>query len=582
VLVSAVDLVKANLDLRRVLNEQFARVRPVDAAPIDVLACVEESGARLVLLVDALDEVAKESCAKVLGSILRTRRPGEAANRMAPDLVHHVLIASRPTDDTRRPAGPDRESLARFNLHTLEATKCRELAFALVGELNDEQKVRLEAGLQDLRLTSAGATPLQVWMASVIFRHERELPKRPLDLVHSFVKIVTADVLERLKGRPGLRLSERAELVYVAALENILSLVADIGSRNRGEPLTEVLLADELRKARAAPNAPPWLSDVMDLVAFVLEALPPAIGVLSVTHGAGGETQLDWVHTSFREYFAACHSLDTTDRAIASRRELFLEWLRLSDHWPALTLVTEMERRAESDIGERDAVEAVLNHCLVAPASLSKPRLFALRALAMGIDAGGRTRRQQVRLLVRSYVTDSSEPTSCESLFRNDDLPNPDGIVSRPDLRDDILAALEERFSGRLRLAATGRSPRILAREARLIERASLWSEMEALGLRRPVADGEPGPQGWAAEEWGRRPMTPEPRGIGGLTRLVMRNRTGHLTAIDMPSMAFAESLVRASRTNPSVRSTARLVAIASSWIVEQADDSGLAAVDPE
>ncbi len=143
VLVSAMDLVKANLNLRQVLNDQLARVRTVDAEPVDVLACVQESGARLVLLVDGLDEVAKESCSKVLGSILRSRRPGEAASKMEPDLLHHVVIASRQTDDTRRPVGPERAGLQRFNLHALGSAESRELALALVGELSTEQRLAL-------------------------------------------------------------------------------------------------------------------------------------------------------------------------------------------------------------------------------------------------------------------------------------------------------------------------------------------------------------------------------------------------------------------------------------------------------
>ncbi len=411
-------------------------------------------------------------------------------------------------------------------------------------------------------------------MASVVFRRDGELPKRPLDLVHKFVEIVTSDALERIRSRPGLRVSERAEVTYVPVINAVLALVADIGYRHREKSLTEDFLTEELRSIRSGEAAPIWLTDVKELVAFILEALPAAIGVLTVTETGSGDAQLEWVHASFREYFAACHALDKATPTIEGRSELFQAWLGRSDHWPALTLISEMERRAESDLRERDAVEAVLNHCLVAAATVSKPRLFALRALAVGIDAHGRSRRKQVRVLVRSYVADYTEPSSCESLFRNDDLPDPDGIVSRPDLRNDIREVLEERFAGRLKLAAIGRTPRILAKEAKLIEQASLWSEMEALGLRRPIANGSSVGGARHSTIWSRRPISAEPHSVGGTTRLVMQSSTGELSAIDMPSMAFAEGLVHATRGNPDIRSTARLVAIASSWIIEQADSS--------
>ena len=571
VLVSALDLVNAGLNLRRILNEQYLRVRPIEAAAIDVLACAEETCARVVLLVDALDEVAKESSARILGSLLRALRPGSAPSSMEPDLIHHVVIASRHIDETRRPVGPEGGGLHRLNLHPLVAAESRELAFGLVGELTEEQRVRFDASLNDLRLTSAGATPLQVWMASMVFRQDRELPKRPLDLVHSFVAIATSGALNRIKARPGLRISERAEEVYVPAIPEILALVAEVGNQYRDKPLTESLLVDELRVRRAAPNSPSWLVDVNELVAFVLEALPPAIGVLSVVPGADGKTQIDWVHASFKEYFAACQALAGTAPTVQSRSELFQTWLQRTDHWPALTLVSEMERRAQNDLRERDAVEAVLNHCLTAAGTIAKPRLFALRALAVGIDAHGRTRRKQVQMLLRSYVADYTEPSSCESLYRNDDLPDPDEIVARPSLRNDLREALEERFAGRLRLAKQGRTPRILAKEARLIELASLWSEMEDLGLRRPPpSDGQP-MQGQA--EWDSRSPGLEARDITGLTRLIVQTPTGQFSAVDIPSMFFAENLLRANRLNPDIRSTARLVAIASSWILRKAGE---------
>lgn len=577
-LVSARELVEADLNLRQVLNAQLARLSPVDSHIPDVLDCVEESGARLVLLIDGLDEVSTHNCTRILGALLWRRRVGLTGSSLEPRLVHHVLLASRPTDQVHRVLGPERADLHRYRLELLDANASLSLAESLVGALDYEAQRQLENGLRDLRLTSRddGATPLQVWMAAFVFKHsQHRLPKRPLDLIDDFVKIVTAGAWEYIEERLATRDSKLLRNLDRSELPKILGLIAHVFAEQRTQVLSEKDLAEWLEKT-ASDSMFPWLADIDKLLRLLFEYLPSAIGVLTVTSSEVAGAQLSWTHATFTTYFSAAHVLDISSNTVGGRRRLFSDLFSRGDHWPALSLLSEMERRKEFG-----AVAAIIDDCLDAPASTSNPLLLVFRALAIGVDGGGVSRRQQVKALIRFYVSDAREPNACARIFSSEDLPNPEGILRRPELRDDIYDALKERFSLRLRLVPAGRAVFVLKKEAEIIRAAALRSEMAVLGVCLPH-DAVEASSLFSAQAVGQRllgffdsvgtsELVPTCQWTGK-TRLVFKKTDGSSVSIEFPLLEIADRFVQEASEGALDDAKVRTITITCDWSLGKLD----------
>lgn len=564
IILSAREFENFNFALRPLINAQLSGAIPATPESVDLLECAAESGARLVLLIDGLDEVSRESSIRILNLFAPQSSAGNNFGGSQLGMLHHVIVASRHTDDMRRSLGPERGGMQRLHLHALDPAQTRELAHKLLGQMSSEQESVLNSGLQDLRLLTNGATPLQVWMAALIFRHNGRLPSRPLDLIHEFVSIVIDGVLGRLEATPGKRLSRSVRKSYLPHLRDILESIGSLWSAERSSAITERLLQEHFERLAQSPTSSEWLGDAEGLCAFIFELLPAAIGVIDVRGGESGAAQLEWVHATFGEYFSACHALRTGRLESDSREQLVLDTLKRGDHWPALVILSEMERR-----GESEAVADILATCMKAMSSTSNLRLFALRALAVGLDGGGKARSRQVQLLVRLYVSEYAENTTCARLFYNADLPDPDEIVARPELREDILLALKERFSVRLKLLRPGGAPKVLDKEAKLIGTAKLWSEMRAIGVHEPQ---DPYSRGNAGLGEGAASIeAAEAQLVGGISRIVFQDEIGRGVQMDVPSHHFAEQLIRATRLSSPSMGTASIVAIASTWLIDLA-----------
>jgi hypothetical protein len=559
VVVSARELVQAGFELRKVLDALWATLQSHGEAGVDIIELLHENDARIVLMIDALDEVSREAAGR-LWSIFARRKMHRAQDEVTNGLVLHCVFTSRSTEDAHAVADRAR-GLTRVLLHPLGSELAQSLGRKLLRDLDEAAGRRFETGLNDLRVLTNGLTPLQVWMAVVIFRQEGRLPKRPLDLVHEFVTILMADTAKDVERKAGLRRGKRVMNEYLPDLKHVLALLAHASRRRRDEGLGEAALFDELKAAGlACPSA--WLEDPGDLLRFVFEDLPAACGLLQV-RVMTPDAQLEWTHASFQDYFAARYVLDYSPSEGAARTALVMDNITHNDHWFALNILTEMERQQEFA-----AVHRTLSECLSRPASIKRPRLLALRALALGIDADGRSRPMQVRALLAAFVSEFSERMSCAAVFTLEGLPDPDEILARSDLREDLLQALEERFATRIKFARPGRPPRLLKNELTVIDKASLWCEMEALGLQRPTVSGMLLP----VRSFGKLPRAGSaapPNPASGDARLLLRAVDGQLSEVCMPSLQFADYLVQAARALPTSSST-EIVALVADWAIEQ------------
>jgi hypothetical protein len=296
----------------------------------------------------------------------------------------------------------------------------------------------------------AGATPLQLRMAALLFDEQRSLPRRPLDLPRD----VLALFVERGAGHEDAPSS--------AEVDALLGFIAAQTIRSEAVLTLEALEA-AIRSGSLAGTE--WGDRSHEAAVFMRAGLPARAQVLAFRGDA-----VTWAHRSFAEAAAA-------EREVTRRPNNAILVDRLgreiaSSHHMALVLLAAAER------AERfAAVQQCLRRCIERPASAVGTQLLAVRALAAGIDADGATRQMQVRLLLRMLINEPQEGSRCVEVFRpSDGLPDAWEVLERPALRADIVQAFEASLGMRRDRGGARRPLRLLHRERLILERLGLLS----------------------------------------------------------------------------------------------------------
>jgi hypothetical protein len=306
------------------------------------------------------------------------------------------------------------------------------------------------------------------------------------------------------------------------------------------------------------------------LLEFMAEELPRRVPILArreaPTSGDSRDAELVWMHRTFAETLAAENAVATR---VDNRKELAqlvgaAIRNRALGHPYALTLLAAISRA-----GRDEAVADALKECIEKPIGGLQPNLLALRALDAGIDAGGIMRSAQVRLLLRVLVTEAHESKRCAEIFSNDQLPSPWTIMKRPELRPDIVAALDERFKVRRARAGVARQIKVLKREAKILDELGLWSDFD--GIAR--GDDAAAPRGHGSGPGTSRGADLRP--TAGTTTLMVRRPDGGLDAIDVDAFKFINQLVHMERAMPNRFSGADLVSIAAKFIFDEEGGDG-------
>lgn len=530
-IVHASAFVSARFDLRQLLESASARLGVGHTDAPTFITAMLENDARIVLLLDGLDEVKLADQNQILARLsLQAQGVARRNERPMDRLVHSALIMSRPSGAIKPKKGVTAGGYHVFEVRPFDAPRIQALAALLY---SDQQKQSDFLGeLQRLRWYSNGASPIQIRIAAGILAFGGQLPDRPSDLVANVIKQMF-DAAEAERG-PGAGLAlNRDEIIGYLAREEL----RESWSLNRQN------LLDHFTEVSSQPGSPQWMSDSKTLLTFIFEELPGRAPVLAIDESQ----QLQWLHRSFVETLAAQWEVRSCadDRALMAKVEQTMQYSG-EGHLFALALLAAMVRDERMT-----AVQKIISCCLQRPVQGARAQLLALRALADGIDADGVMRLPQVKLLIRIILTAQNESMRCQDIFSTDELPEPWEILERPELRADVLAALEARFA--TRRSRLGAKPlRVLDAEARILDRLQLWSSFRNLAS---------GPQASISPSTMGLPVGISGPGIDGYTRLELRRADG---AVDLLHMGITDFIdrVRQADLQTQGRTSAELVSM--------------------
>lgn len=551
VLLGAAEFVARNLKLGDCLEDIWSAVRPAGMADsaIDVLA---ENGASIVLMVDGIDEIEERDLARLLGRLDIRRgvhgRPSRATDESAlvDRLVAAVVVTTRPSE--RWVASGSRDGfgtqgglydLLRFDVDRIDQFCAK--AFPI-----KEKRELFRTALRKVRWARDKATPLQLNMAASVFVWEETLPDRSIDLTAQFVHLAIArartDFLQRHQGPIRDEVRDR----YLPHLPEILGFVAAAANAT-GDSLAEQAFVEAFNEMPSG-RARPWATNLGSLFEFVYRDIQPYLPIL-VPHVE--DRRVEWAHRTFAELLGAEY-LVTTHRSSSEAWERLYQMLE-HGHGPGLALLGTLDRA-----GDDTTVESILKRCMDRTSGRVRPQLFALRALGAGLDANGRTRRAQVKLLVRHLVSDFREHGLCMHFFLHEDLPEARDLLAYEELRDDLYQVMLDRFKARIARATPMRPPVVMARESMILRLAGLWPDFLDLGLSPPSSDE--GPFEAVADVAPRRgPREPEQ----GFARILVRDGNGFDRIVEVPALDFVASIAKVSRTTADDTSPAHLIGLA-------------------
>lgn len=551
-LLGAAEFVARNLKLGDCLEEIWSVVRPVEMtdSAIDVLA---ENGASLVLMIDGIDEIEERDLARLLAR-LDIRRGGLGRSIRATDepvvvdrLVAAVVVTTRPSE--RWIASGSRDGfgtqgglydLLRFDTDRIDQF-CTK-AFPI-----RERRELFRNALRKVRWGRDKATPLQLNMAASVFVWKGALPDRSIDLtaqfVHLAIESARTDYVQRHQGPIRDEVRDR----YLPHLSEVLGFVA-AASNATGDSLSEqgfVKAFNSLPSDRSRP----WATNLGSLFEFFYKDIPPYLPIL-IPHL--DDRRIEWAHRTFAELLGAEY-LVTTQRSSSEAWEGLYNILE-HGHGPGLALLGVLDRA-----GDDTTVETILRKCMDHNLGRLRPQLFALRALGAGLDAKGRTRRAQVKLLVRHLVSDFRERGLCIHFFIQEDLPEARDLLAYDELRDDFYQVMLDRLRSRIARATPMRPAVVMARESMILRLTGLWPDFLDLGLSPPSSDGE------AADTFtfvpSRKPGTVSEQ--VGVARILVRDGNGFDRIVEMPALNFVASLAAVARNTSDDTPATRLIDLA-------------------
>ena len=549
VVLTAAELVANGVDVATCMEALWLAARPSEVKD-DVVDVLAENGATLALLIDGIDEISDQDRVTVLSrlDIRRQVRPRVARFNDHSDgfdgLVAATLVTTRPSERWEA-SGRDLGPIPRFHLYDLlRFDQDRIDAFCKAVVTDAELRAAFRSALLKARWGKDHATPLQLQMAASLFAWQGELPPRSVDLTAIFVKLSIDRACTEFLAKADRRLRDEVRDIYVPSAQEILAFVASVTLKTRADTITKGRFIEELE----ASSHLPWVRNIGSIVEFVYHEFTSYLPLINYHEESG---HIEWAHRTFAELLGAEHIVMAQSSATSLRDRLF-EMLE-HGHGPALSLLGVVDRAGDDAVSED-----ILRRCMSNEYGSSRPQLFAIRALGAGLDARGRTRKDQVKLLIRYLVSDVRERGLCIHLFASEDLPDARELLAYPELREDLFQVMLDRFRPRMARALPGRHVAVMARESTILKHANLWPEFLEMGLRRPPSDEAPYelPDAIAA-----RPIGDANGGIQGSTaHIVIHDSDGSMRALSIPAADFITSLAHAARHSSPQASAAELV----------------------
>ena len=560
-LLSAAELLGHQGDLGLYLDRLWEANRDIDVVRDSAAAVLADNGAALVILLDGLDEVATAQQAQLMARLHflgRSRHGGRGVTESAVEnRILATVVASRPSpgiDPTAVQAAMPYVlyDLSGFNPEAIAAFCQRAFSDAATAALFSQE-------LRKLRWASGRVPILQLQMAASLFQwgeYDMPLPERAVDLTAHYVdQLIERARHEFVRRQPaGLRLRNEVRDLYLPALKDILAFAASATLTGTGEGLDALQFQLGIDQLAASSAMVPWAGNVGALTDFLFHDFSSTTGLVNVRSPDLSAPRLEWAHRTFVETLSAAHLHGISKGELPVLSASLDAILSAGEQGYAMALLGEIDRSGNTAI-----VARLLSRCMQVLGRPSPAQLFAVRALAAGIDAQGKTRAAQVGLLIRMLLAESPQHKACSRLFGTSDLPDAQDILAYPELRHDIYEAMAGRFLVRLARATPRQRARVLEREDLVLEHAGLWPEFLDMGLVRPTQSPAYAPPD--AIPAGTDPA--RSRGSNGVARILLSRADASEALLDMPAEDFMTAYATAVRGSERTMPAARLIELA-------------------
>jgi hypothetical protein len=444
--------------------------------------------ASILLMIDGLDEIDHRQVPKLLSLC-------EGLVTSVPH-VFGVIVATRPM-----PYAP-RNNRNRWHMPLLELMPFTPAQVRQFAALHFTTETDRDAYLHAVAQVDwmSDASPLQLEMAAALYNQPAGLPSREADLVFGYIE---------------LRLAEHDG---PASRSAVLGVLASANLRNEvltGEHIKSVLL--EHFGAAGEPLAQ----------AIEHEPAASGAGLFHIRKNAGGSV-LQWEHRTIMEALAAQDVVAAMDPDPARQLVVLRAVKAAHGHRFQLVILCAMERA-----GFRNAVEKRLEEAIAAPFSAYNETLLAFRALAAGIAMSDVLRRKLVTQLVRVALSPRIDSLLCAEVYTSSsDLPTVLRIIQRPELRDDVAAALLNMLKWRDPRRHGSDQPLVLnGPMAKLLDILYMWNQWRDSGLELAKGGGQDMPRRMSHA----LPRPPDANGGNGAPDIIDR---GEFTVVDHDGLA--------------------------------------------
>lgn len=504
--------------------------------------------AEVILLIDGLDEVEHRGRQHLLAHF--------QALLGGPYRVARIVVASRFTQDVIVQVPHHRFPITRVELMAFDASRVEEFARESAGQAKGELFL---AALRTVNWQDE-ASPLQLQMALELFEVDLALPKRESDLVFDYLDSRLKHALAEKEKSPQHNRTDADRaftLDYSMAVLQALALACHEGIA-RNDDVAAVLQRFMVIYPQMAQGDVGL--DVARLPTWIREELVPKVGLVAIQLGIQGE-RFQWEHSTFIDVLAAQAKLAITGGDAAKVAALVDASALTMDDRFMVVLICVLDRAKWHQV-----VATRVEEALQAPLTQKKEGMFALRALAAGVELPEALRRRLVVLLIRLALSPKADEMSCAEFFLPS-LPKVKDILRRPDLRNEVLAALWQRFSPRNPRRHGSMAPLVVMKsEAVILDLLDLWNHWirDGLELVRPdVAKAGSSLFGGAGHPPKRRsaPVDVAPTTLerGGFQ---VMHRDSTFTQVEMPAQHFLEGIVAMARNLPQTLPPSQVVAL--------------------
>lgn len=526
---------KFDLDVLFTLSPSKEKSLPRTCALSDALM---RNDVRVVLLIDGLDEIEERRAAQILaqcqGLLFGTTS------------LLRVLLTSRPSDSLFNQANNKTRSLTLIEILPFDSAQID--AYVKQTMPRPEEGQRFCDALRRVAWHRT-ALPLQLKMASAIFGAENMLPAREADLPFEYVNLIVSRSASDAVTQKDSGLEQEAWTeIYRPNVARILQVLALLRFQHG-----EQTLAQTVESMSVLSKAEPFrevLHHPEECIDYIRGELIPKVGLVTIRSRADGEI-LVWEHSTFVDVLAAEARLSMAGKDPAAVGKLVERESSGSGRQFTLTQLSALDRA-----GWREQVAQRVRKAMEAPFSDRKEGMFALRALATGVELTLDLKQRLICLLIRIALSPKPDFMFCDEVFTDGAaLPQARDILQRESIRADVIAALWMRLRLRDPRRRGQKRPLVVTHsEAALLDLLHLWDEWLDQGLELAHPDSVAGAEQPMLRSQSMNPsvaLGSDDQAIVHRGGFEVMHKDGTVSTYEIPAREFLEGIVAMAKELP-------------------------------